>query len=60
MLGGGQGLGGPIESGVPDLFEPVGEDVLDEPLEEGDWSEADGPSIFGPECDRLLGDAEQA
>jgi hypothetical protein len=49
----GQGLGGGVETGVPDLFETVGEYVLNEPPKEGDRMEADLAPTLGPEGDLL-------
>ena len=54
-----QSLGGAVEAAVADLFEPIREDVLDEPLEESDRGEGDGPAVLGPERDRLICDVEQ-
>ena len=56
----GQSLGGAVEAGVADLFEPIREDVLDEPLEESNRGEGGGSAVLGPERDRLVTDVEQA
>ena len=49
FLGFGQKLGGRIEAHMTDLFEPIGQDMLDQALEEGHGMEADRAPILAAE-----------